>query len=102
MPNSSNLWPSMPRNCTVDKSGSFRFASPPVSSVACAKAEVELSSHIAAAAATNFATRHAGDKALLDQVRINAPPQNFNVGLFTPISSATTPAHEFNESAFLF
>src|SRR5579862_1510072 len=41
IPKSRSLWPSMPRKFTDDKSGSFRFASPPGASAstgACAKA----------------------------------------------------------------
>src|SRR5947208_15108501 len=90
----------MARNSTWDKSGNFRLASPPASVLACANAGREPSKHAAPAAIPNFVSRHPRDKALLNHVRINTPPQNSNVGLFVPFFSANsgTPIHRIRYS----
>src|ERR1700743_408389 len=75
MPKSSSLCPSIPRNETEDRSGSFKPASPPVSSVACAANDcAAVNSDNIVATAPNFAIRHASDRALVSQVRIDTPP----------------------------
>src|SRR5580704_2183350 len=75
MPKRSNLCPSMPRNETEDRAGSLRLASPPTSCVACAAKDCTAVSNDNIAATTpNFAIRHASDRALVSQVRIDTPP----------------------------
>src|SRR5579863_4621042 len=82
MPKKSNLWPSTPRKETVERSGSVRFASPPPSGAALARAEAVLNSVTTAAATKAFTNlnfsvnRPHKDQALASQVLINNPPFN--------------------------
>src|SRR5579863_2249884 len=75
IPKRSSLCPSIPRNETEERSGSFRLASPPTSSLACAANDcAAVNMENVAATAENFAIRHASDRALVSQVRIDTPP----------------------------
>src|ERR1700742_1688456 len=75
MPKRSSLCPSIPRKETEERSGSLRAASPPTSSVACAANDcTAVNSDSVVATALNFAIRHASDRALVSQVRIDTPP----------------------------
>src|SRR5713226_1325185 len=67
MPKSSSWWPSIPRNVTWERSGSFRLASPPASS---ARAEAAPSNVSTAAALPNLANLHLKDQAFASQVSI--------------------------------
>src|SRR5260221_10459308 len=71
MPKSSSLWPSIPRKETLERSGSFRLASPPASS---ARAEAAPSSVSTAPAAPNLANLQLRDQAFASQVSIQNPP----------------------------
>src|SRR5882724_13416979 len=71
MPKRRSLWPSMPRKVTWDRSGSFKFASPPASS---AKADAAPSSVSTAPAAPNLANLQLRDQAFASQVSIQNPP----------------------------
>src|SRR5581483_2782864 len=75
MPIRSKLWPLMrPRNCTDDKSGSFRLASPPALDEGCDSAFVALRTISAETAAPIFAKRQPRDATPASQVRIGIPP----------------------------
>src|SRR5437870_4443423 len=73
IPISSNRWPSIPRKLTCDRSGSFRFASPPTSEEDWPKAHV-VRAMTATAPATIFPIRHPWDATLASQMRIGIPP----------------------------
>src|SRR5207249_10729382 len=74
IPISSNRWPSIPRKLTCDRSGSFRFASPPTSEEDWPKAHVVRAMTAATAPATIFPIRHPWDATLASQMRIGIPP----------------------------
>src|SRR5579864_4991101 len=78
IPTMSNLWPSMPRNETEERSGSFRPASPPASGAGWAKAadapRMTTARIDATVVARVWATRHPRDATLASQVRIGKPP----------------------------
>src|SRR5580693_4737407 len=67
MPKSSSLCPSIPRNETCERSGTFRAASPPAS---CADVAAPVSRAKKAAAELHLANLHPKDQALASQVRI--------------------------------
>src|SRR2546427_915168 len=71
IPKSKSLWPSIPRNVTWDRSGSFKPASPPAS---WARAEAAVSSVKTAAATPNLVSLELRDRAFASQVRIRNPP----------------------------
>src|ERR1700693_4131446 len=71
IPKSKSLWPSIPRNVTWDRSGSFKPASPPAS---WARAEAAVSSVKTAAATLNLVSLQLRDQAFASQVRIRNPP----------------------------
>src|SRR6266480_1099851 len=70
MPKSSSVWPSMPRNLTCERSGSFKLASPPASS---ARAEAAARSATVTAAPNLVNLKH-WDQAFVSQVRMQNPP----------------------------
>src|SRR6202171_4373570 len=71
----SSLWPSMPRNETWERSGSFRPASPPaVFGVDWARTAVPLNNIRAAQTAPAFANRPRSGRTPARQVRISDPP----------------------------
>src|SRR5271154_4679154 len=86
MPISSNLCPSIApfKKLTEERSGSFKLASPPTSSLPCAKAGAPLSSaKTPAAAPPNLVglhsrpKSHSRDQPFASQVFINDPPSKF-------------------------
>src|ERR1700722_781399 len=78
IPTISNLWPSMPRNETEERSGNFKPASPLASGAGWAKAADALkmtSEKIdATAVARVWTKRHPRDATSASQVRIGKPP----------------------------
>src|SRR5262252_2308311 len=86
-PKSRSLWPSKPRKETFERSGNFKFASPPASWPDCATAQGAVRKNIAsteealknkspAAAETLSRELHPFDQALLSQVCIYDPPED--------------------------
>src|SRR6266436_3218410 len=71
IPRSKSLWPSMPRNVTWDKSGSFKLASPPASS---ARADAALRSVSTAAVTPNLMNLQPLKQALASRTLIHFPP----------------------------
>src|ERR1700758_3939282 len=67
MPNRSSLCPSVPKNGTLERSGTLSAASPPTSSAGWAKAEREPSVSTARTAAKLLASRHPEDAAVAIQ-----------------------------------
>ncbi len=94
IPRSKSLWPSMPRNVTWDKSGSFRLASPPASS---ARADAALRSVSTAAAAPNLMNLSPRDHALASHTLIHFPPSLIrSTRKYFPAESL--PAHLFDRA----
>src|SRR5579871_5779362 len=91
MPKSSSLCPSIPRNETCERSGTFRAASPPAS---CAAVAAPVRRARKAAAELHLANLHPKDQALASQVRIKSSiRKNRNQGKGRPGHSF--PAHHF-------
>src|SRR6267154_4091236 len=97
MPKRRSLWPSMPRKVTWDRSGSFKFASPPASA---AKADAAPSSVSTAAAALNLANLQLRDQAFASQVSIQNPPLVHRSQAFTRqwLPGQRFPAHFFSRA----
>src|SRR5271163_2720627 len=106
MPISSNLCPSIApfKKLTEERSGNFKLASPPTSSLLCPKAAAPLIS-ASAAAPPNFAALKRRpsppkrDPPFASQVFINDPPSKVRVqGRHRSLESL--PAHQFDRTPF--
>src|ERR1700676_668224 len=93
----SSLRPSMPRNETWERSGSFRPASPPaVSGADWARTAVPLNNIRAAQPAPAFANRPRSGRTPASQVRISDPPSRIlKQGNSKSALKYRLPAHHF-------
>src|SRR5439155_10245791 len=86
--------PSVPRNCTCDKSGSFRLASPPTSPLGWAKAAAPVSVTKVKVAANVLANRHPRDARFAIQMRMGILQGKNLLGMITCLITwyGTAPA----------
>src|SRR5580658_5210706 len=92
----SSLWPSMPRNDTEDRSGSFRPASPPASGADWAAAAD--APRVTNASTATDRPRAKRDTRLASQVRIASPPLMKIYIRMTTGSGYLDPAHRSSDA----
>src|SRR5581483_3369495 len=97
IPTRSNRWPSMPRNCTVDRSGTLRLASPPTSPSGWAKAAAAPTVRPANVAARFLVNRQPVDAALAIQVRMGIL-QNRNFYGLERVNASPSGKTEFSDA----